>query len=164
MVSISPSYPIPAYQPNRNRFLDHDYSKVLFVILPSPVWMFDFPVRVTITYYDVTTSRRQHIYFNYIQSFLSMYNHSDFIKMRMQNAWSLGQLELAIDLPSDYFVETKFLCFLQHLEIEGYLTRPFGEQFRFLLFPFCGILSTDQWPFLFWFTSNLWLFRFQAKW
>ncbi len=37
LVSISPSYPILAYQPNRNRFLDHDYSKVLSVILPSPV-------------------------------------------------------------------------------------------------------------------------------
>ncbi len=34
LVSIFPSYPILAYQPNRNWFLDHDYSKGLSVILP----------------------------------------------------------------------------------------------------------------------------------
>ncbi len=109
LVSISPSNPIPAYQPNRNRFLDHDYSKVLSVILHSPVRMFNFPVCVIITYYDVMMSRRQCIYFNYIHSFLSLYNHSNFIKMRMHNAWIFGISELTIDLPSGYFVKPKFL-------------------------------------------------------
>ncbi len=109
LVSTSPSYPIPTFQPNRNRFLDHDYSNVLSIILPSPVQMFDFPVCVAITYYDVMTSRRQRIYFNYLHSFLSLYVHSDFIKMRMHNAWILGKSELTIDLTPDYFVKPKFL-------------------------------------------------------
>ncbi len=109
LVSTSPSYPIPTFQPNRNRFLDHDYSKIVSVILSSPVQMFDFPVRVAIKYYDVMMSRRQRIYFNYLHSFLSLYNNSDFIKIIMHNARILGKSELTIDLPPDYFVEPKFL-------------------------------------------------------
>ncbi len=79
-VDVVPSYPIPAFRPNYNRFADHTYNNVLQPIHPSTETLFDFLVSVDVTYLDETSSKRQHICFSYYHSILSLYNHSDFAK------------------------------------------------------------------------------------
>ncbi len=78
-------------------------------ILPSTETLYDFPVSVEVTYLDVSSARRQRILFGKYHNFLSLYNHSNFIKMHMHNAWFLGNSDVTICLPSDYFIEPKYL-------------------------------------------------------
>ncbi len=84
-VDVVPYYPIPAFRPNYNRFADREYDNILTSILPSTETLLDFPVSIDVTYLDETSSRRQHICFSKYHNFLSLYNHSDFVKMHMHN-------------------------------------------------------------------------------
>ncbi len=106
-VDIVLEYPIPAFRPNSNHFLLQDYNHVLSLIITTTNTLYDFPVSVELTYLDVLSTRRQHILFSKYHNFLSLYNHSDFIKMHMHNAWLLKKSDLTIDLPSDYFTKLK---------------------------------------------------------
>ncbi len=71
--------------------------------------LFDFPVSDNVTYLDETYSRRQRICFSKYHNFLSLYNHSDFVKMHMHNAWLLGKTDLTISFTSDFFIQPKHL-------------------------------------------------------
>ncbi len=108
-VDVVPSYPIPAFRPNYNRFDDYEYDNILSPILPSIETLFDFPVSVDVTYLDETSSWRQGICYSKYHNFLSLYNHSDFVKMHMHNAWLLGKTDLTISICSDFFVQPKYL-------------------------------------------------------
>ncbi len=108
-VDVMPEDPIPAFRPNSNRFLHKDYNHILLTILTTTNTWYDFPVSVELTYLDVLSTRRQCILFSKYHNFLSLYNHSDFIKMHMHNAWLLRKSDLTIELPSDYFMEPKYL-------------------------------------------------------
>ncbi len=109
-VDIVPDYPIPAFRPNSNRFLHHEYQNILSPILPSINTLYDFPVSFEVIYLDVFSARRQRIIFSkYHNFFLSLYNHSDFVKMHMHKARLLKETVLTINLPSDYFTEPKYL-------------------------------------------------------
>ncbi len=108
-VDVVPSYPIPAFRPNYNCFIDHEHDNILSPILPSNENLFDFSVSVDVTYLDKTSSRRQRTCFSKYHNFLSLYNHSDFVKMHMHNAWLLGKTDLTISLPSDFFIQPKYL-------------------------------------------------------
>ncbi len=57
-----------------------------------------------LTYLSSNTTGKQLIYFSKIDNFLSLCNHSDFLKMHMHNAWLLGKTDVTMHLPSDYFV------------------------------------------------------------
>ncbi len=110
---IVPEYLIPAFRPNSNLFLHQDYSYILSPILTTSNTLYDFPISVEITYLDVLSTRRQSIIFSKYHNFLSLYNHSNFIKMHMHNAWLLRKSDLTIDLPSIYFTKPKYvLCFV----------------------------------------------------
>ncbi len=66
-------------------------------------------VSVILTHISSHHTGRQHIYLSNIHNFLSLYNHSDFIKVHMHNDWLLGKIDLTIDLPADFFVSSKHL-------------------------------------------------------
>ncbi len=83
-VDVMPDYPIPAFRPNSNRFLHHEYNNVLSPILTTTNTLYDFPINVDMTYLDVISTRIQRIIFSKYNNFLSLYNRSDFIKMHMQ--------------------------------------------------------------------------------
>ncbi len=85
-VDVVPEYPIPAFRPNSNHFLHQDYNHVLSSILTTTNNLYDFPISVELTYLDVLSTRRQCILFSKYHNFLTLYNHSDFIKMHMHNA------------------------------------------------------------------------------
>ncbi len=108
-VDVVPEYPIPAFRPNSNHFLHQDYSNVLSPILTTTNPLYNFPISVKMTYLDVLSTRRQCIIFSKYYNFLSLYNHSDFIKMHMYNAWLLKKTDLTINLSSDYFTKPKYL-------------------------------------------------------
>ncbi len=82
---------------------------MLLPILPSDDVLYDLPVSVRLTHTSCHHTGRQRIYFSTLHSFPSLYNHSDFIKMHMHNAWLLGKTHITIDLPADYFVSPKHL-------------------------------------------------------
>ncbi len=42
-MNIVPDHPIPAFRPNSNFFLHHEYQNILSPILPSPNTLYDFP-------------------------------------------------------------------------------------------------------------------------
>ncbi len=110
-VDVMPEYPIPAFRPNSNHFLHQDYNHVISPILTTTTnnTLYDFPVSVELTYLDVLSTTRQCIRFGKYHNFLSLYNHSDFIKMYMHNAWLLRKSYLTIELPSYYFTKPKYL-------------------------------------------------------
>ncbi len=85
-VDVMTEYPIPAFKQNSNRFLHENYSNVLSPILTTVTTLFDFPASVDVTYLDVNSPGRQRLLFGKYDSFLSLYNHSDFIKMHMHNS------------------------------------------------------------------------------
>ncbi len=103
------STPIPVFRPISNRFFHQDYSIVLSPIFTTINTLYDFPISVEMTYLDVLSTRKQCILFSKYHNFLSLCNHSDFIKMHMHNAWLLRKSNLTIDLPSDYFTKPKYL-------------------------------------------------------
>ncbi len=105
---MSTLYPL-TFRPNSNRFIHQAYHHVLSPILTTTNTLYDFPVSVELKYLDVLSARRQRILFSKYHNFLSLYNHSDFIKMHMHNAWLLGKSNLTIELPSDYFKMPKYL-------------------------------------------------------
>ncbi len=112
-VDILPDYPIPAFRPNSNRFLHHKCHNILSPIFTSTNTLYDFPVSVGMTYLDVFFSKETT--YNLLQIlilFLSLYNHSDFVKMHIHKAWLLKETNLRINLPSDYFTEPKYLFVL----------------------------------------------------
>ncbi len=90
-VTDVPDYPIPAFRPNSNCFLHHEYHNILSPILTSTNTLYDFPVNVETTYLDVFSARKQRLIFSKYHNFLSFYNHSDFVKMHMHNAWLLKE-------------------------------------------------------------------------
>ncbi len=108
-VDVVPEYPIPAFRPKSNHFLHQDYSNVLSPVITTTNTLYDFPISVEMTYLDVLSTRRQRILFSKYHKFLSLYNHSDFIKMNMHNAWLLTKSDWTIDLPSDYITKPKYL-------------------------------------------------------
>ncbi len=85
-VDIELDYPIPAFMSNSNHFLHQDYNHVLSPIVTTTNTLYNFTVSVELTYLDVLSSRGQHILFSKYHNFLSLYNHSDFIKIHMHNA------------------------------------------------------------------------------
>ncbi len=97
-VDVVPDYPIPAFRPNSNRFLHREYNNVLSPILITANTLYDFPISVDMTYLDVISTRTQCILFSKYHNFLSLYNHSDFIKMHMHNAWLLRETDLIINI------------------------------------------------------------------
>ncbi len=111
-VDVMPKYPIPAFRPNSNRFLYQDYNHVILPILTTTNTLYDFPVGVELTYLDVLSTWRQRVLFSKYHSILSLYNHSDFIKMHMHNAWLLRKSYSTIELPSDYCMKPKYLFFM----------------------------------------------------
>ncbi len=119
-VDVVLEYHLPAFRPNSNRFLHQDYSNVLSPIITTTNTLYNFPISVEMTYLDVLSTSRQCILFSKYHNFLSLYNHSDFIKMHMHNAWLLKKTNLTIDLPYDYFTKAKHL------------------------FVFCGTLTLNQ--------------------
>ncbi len=146
-VDVMPSYPIPAFKPNYNRFTDHTYYNVLASILPSTNILYDFPVTVNVTYVDRTSSGRQSIYFSNFNNFLSLYNHSDFLKMHLHNAWLLGKAKLTIDLPSDYFIQPKYLLiFCGTLKLTEICDNGDANNFDFhsFLFAPCNLMINDS--------------------
>ncbi len=107
-VDTIPEYPFPSFRPNQNCFLFESYDNILASIMPFTETLLDFPFSVDITYFNSDFSGRQRIYFNKYHSFLYMYNHSDFVKMHMHNAWFLEKSDLTISLPTNFFTEPKF--------------------------------------------------------
>ncbi len=97
-----------------------DYNHVLSPILTTTNTLYDIPVSVELTYLNVLSTRRQHILFSKYHNFLSLYNHSDFIKMHMHNAWLFRKSNLTIELQSHYFTKPKYI------------------------FMFCGTLTPNQ--------------------
>ncbi len=87
----------------------HLYHNVLLPILPSDDILYDFPVSVSFTYFSSQHTRRQRIYFSKLNSFLALYNHSDFLKIHMHNAWLLGKTDITMNVPADYFISPKHL-------------------------------------------------------
>ncbi len=108
-VDVVPSYPIPYFRPNYNNFAYHEYDNIFSPILPSTETLFDFPVSVDVTYLGETSSGRQCICFSKYHNFLSLCNHSEFVKMHMHNAWLFGKTDLTISFPSNFFVQPKYL-------------------------------------------------------
>ncbi len=103
-VEVIPQYHCKALNPNSNHLVVHSYHNVLLPILPSDDVLYDFPVSVSLTFTSSHYTGRQRIYFSTLHSFLSLYNHSDFIKMHMHNSWFLGKNNITIDLPFIYFL------------------------------------------------------------
>ncbi len=68
-VDVVPHYPIPAFRPNSNHFLHHEYQHILSPILPSTETLYDFPISVEVTYLDVFSARRQRIIFSKYHNF-----------------------------------------------------------------------------------------------
>ncbi len=136
-VDVVQEYPIPAFRPNSNRFLHQDYNHVLSPILTTTNTLYDFPVSVELTYVDIISTRRQRILFSKYHNFLSLYNHSDFIKMHMHNAWLLRKSDLTIELPSDYFTKPKYIfVFCRTLTLNQFCDNRDVNTFDFHLFLF----------------------------
>ncbi len=108
-IEVIPKYPFQALNPKFNRSVMHSYRDMLQPILPSDDVLHDIPVSVIITHLSSQYTGRPCIYFCNIHSLLCLYNHLDFIKMHMHNAWLLGKTDLTINLPADYFVSPKHL-------------------------------------------------------
>ncbi len=107
--------------------------------------MYDFPVSVELTYLDVLSTRRQCILFNKYHNFLSLYNHSDFIKMHMHNAWLLKKSDLTIELPPDYFAKPKYLfVFSGTLPLNKICNNGDANTFDYHLFLFRRFLPNDS--------------------
>ncbi len=110
-VNFVPSYPMPAFQPNSNPLATYSYHNVLLPILPSADTLYDFPLRMCLNIY-LATLQGDNI-FILARYFLSFYNHSDFLKMHMHNAWLFGKSDVTMHLTSDYFLLPKpFYFFL----------------------------------------------------
>ncbi len=75
-VDVVPNYPIPAFRPKYNRFVDHSYNDVLVRILPSKDTLYDFPVSVYVTYLDMTSQGKQCIYFSNYHIFFFIFVQS----------------------------------------------------------------------------------------
>ncbi len=130
-----------AFRLNSNRFIHQAYHHVLSPILTTTNTLYDFPVSVKLTYLDVISARRQRILFSKYQNNLSLYNHSDFIKMHMHNAWLLGKSDLTIELLSDYFTMPKYLSvFCGTLTLNEICDNRDANDFTFTLF--CSPLLT----------------------
>ncbi len=154
-VDVVPSYPIPAFRPNYNRFAHHTNDNVLAPILPSADTLYDFHVSVYVIYLDRTSSWRQRIYFSKFNNFLSLYNHSDFLKMHMHNAWLLDKADLTIHLPSDYFVQPKYLLvFLGTLKLTEICDNGDANNFNFHSFLFTASYLMINNSFLLQFLKN----------
>ncbi len=108
-VDTIPEYPFPAFRPNQIRFLFESYDNILAPIIPSSETLLDFPFSVDVTYFNSESSGRQCIYFTKYQAFLNLYNHSDFVKMHIHNAWHFEKSDLTISLSTDFFTEPKFV-------------------------------------------------------
>ncbi len=108
-VDVVPDYPIPAFRPNSNCFLQYEYHNILSPIITSTNTLYDFPIGVEMTFLDVFSARRQCIIFSKFHNVLYLYNPSDFVKMHMHNALVLKETDLTISLPSNYFTERKYL-------------------------------------------------------
>ncbi len=63
-VNIEPENTLPAFRPNSNCFIHQAYHHVLSSILTTTNTLYDFPVSVELTYFDVLPARRQHILFS----------------------------------------------------------------------------------------------------
>ncbi len=92
-VDVVPNHPIPAFRPDSNCFLHHEYQHILSPIFPSTETFYYFPVSVELTYLDIF-----HPGDNISQS---LSDHSDFVKMHMHNAWLLIKNDLTICFPQD---------------------------------------------------------------
>ncbi len=110
-VDVIPKYPFPALHPTSNRLVVYLCNNVLLSIHLSDDMLYDFPVLVILTYISSHCTRRQCIYFSKIHGFLSLYDHSDFLKMHMHNAWHLGKTDATMNLLIEYFVSPKHLLF-----------------------------------------------------
>ncbi len=108
-VNVIPKYPFPTHHPTSNHLVVHSYHNVLLPILPSDDMLYDFLVLVIFTYISSRYTGRQRIYFSKIHSFLYLYNHADFLKMHLHNAWLLGKTDTTMNLPIEYFVSPKHL-------------------------------------------------------
>ncbi len=108
-VDVIPKYPFPAHHPTTNCLMAHWYHNVLLIILPSDDMLYVFPVLVIFTYIFSHYTGRQCIYFSKIHCFLSLYNHSNFLKIHMHNTWLMGKTDTTMNLPVKYFVSPKQL-------------------------------------------------------
>ncbi len=83
--------------------LQHSYQDILLPILPFEDDLYDFPILVILYYIPSHETGRQRIYFSTLHTLLCLYNHSDFVKMHMHNAWLLTKTKLNITLPEELF-------------------------------------------------------------
>ncbi len=91
-----PSFPIKTICSKYDKFKKQSYMFALPYILNSTNTFHDFPVTINVFYYNQTG--RQRIYFSHGHQFICLYNHSDFFKMHMHNAWLLERSELEFGL------------------------------------------------------------------
>ncbi len=145
-MDVIPDYPFPAFRPNQNRYLYESYVNVLALIIPSSNILYDFPFRVDVTYLNSESSWRQRIYFTKYHSFLNLYNHLDFVKMHMHNAWLLEKDDLTISLPVEFFTEPKYVyIFCGNIKLTEICDNSDANNFDFHTFLFaCSYLMIDD--------------------
>ncbi len=108
-VDVIPKYP---FLPITQLLIIWWHTCIIMCAFPSfhlMTCLYNFPVLVIFTYISSHCRGRQRIYFSKIHNILSLYNHSDFLKMHMHNALLLGKTETTMNLPIEYFVSPKHL-------------------------------------------------------
>jgi hypothetical protein len=102
----SPKYPFKHHVkiPERHKFVDYKHS--LQPILNTDTVFPDFPISVI---FYIGVIGRQRIYLDDVHTLLALYNHSDFLKMHMHNAWLLGKSEITVVLPEELFSDKNHL-------------------------------------------------------
>jgi hypothetical protein len=103
-----PEYPFKHHVEIQNRHHFVDYKHSLRPILRAGTVFPDFPISVT---FYIGEIGRQRIYLDDVHTLLAFYNHSDFLKMHIHNAWLLGRSEVTVVLPEELFSD-KFHLFV----------------------------------------------------
>ncbi len=149
-MDVIPKYPFPAHHPNTNRLVAHSYDNVLLIILPSDDMLYVFPVLAIYTSIFSHYTGRQCIYFSKIHSFLSLYNHSDFLKIHMYNTWLMGKTDTTMNLPVKYFLSPKHLIvFCAGLNLYEICDEQDDNNFDYHSFPFAASYLMINDSFLF---------------
>jgi hypothetical protein len=95
-------------------------------------------------------SGRQHIYLDNVHTLLALYNHCDFLKMHIHNAWLFGKSEVTVVLQEELFSD-KFHLFVFLWLLFPYFSMSWRRyyMFRLRIIPFSSLIFDDTW----WFSS-----------
>ncbi len=143
-----PSFPIKTICSKYEKFEKQSNMFALPYIFNSTNTFHDFSVTINVFYYNQTG--RQCIYFSNEHQFICLYNHSDFFKMHMHNAWLLERSELEFDLPKDFFDSPfNFVLFCENVKIIDLVEKDGIASFDFHTLIFAATYLMIDYKYLF---------------